>query len=182
MRCQYSKEKHRVSGIGARGFEVFGFVQVGAFAGWRDRGRIVRATRPVGSRPRVSKPTTQNLQTQERVVPLPDEPRDGEEPEGDDGRVGREDLAQVLGGLAGIYDGDALVGGEARPLEALLGGVVKDHGADGLELAVPDPLGRVVEVAGKAFGSLDEEVVAGLLPTEVAVGRLVGGRGGSTVR
>ena len=120
-------------------------------------------TRPVGSRPDASEPCARNLESQERLVSLPDEPGDGEEPEGDDGRVGGEDLAQVLGRLAGVYDGDGPVGGEARPLEALLGGVVKDDGADGLELAVLDVLGRVVEVAGEAFGSLDEEVVAGLL-------------------
>jgi hypothetical protein len=67
----------------------------------------------------------QKLQTQKRFVPLPDEPGDGEDPEPDSGGVGREDLAVVLRGVAGLYDRYGLVLGQTGRFEPALGRVVK---------------------------------------------------------
>src|SRR3712207_5292030 len=106
--------------------------------------------------------TTLFRSTQHRFVPLPGQPGYGEEPEADYGRVGREDLAQVLGRLARVDDRYALVAGKAGVREPLLGSVVEDHGPHGLQLAPPDALARTLEVFGDALRGLDEEVVTGL--------------------
>src|SRR5215211_7827117 len=72
------------------------------------------------------------LQTEKRFVPLQDQPGYGEEPEADNGRVGREDLAQVLGCLARVDDRYALVAGKAGVYESSLGSIVEDDGPHGL--------------------------------------------------
>src|SRR5215204_1526615 len=115
------------------------------------------------------------LQTEKRFVPLPDQPGYGEEPEADYGRVGREDLAQVLGRLARVDDRYALVAGKAGVLESSLGCVVEDDGPYGLQLAPPDALARTLKVFGKTLRGLDEQVVAGLFQAEVEVGGFVAG-------
>src|SRR5215210_3661500 len=159
--------------------KVLGLVKIGASGGRCCRGPYRTGYEPVDSGHPVSQGLEPRaLEPQKRPVPLPEEPDDGEEPEPDDGRVGGEDLAQVLRRLARVYDGDALVGREAGPPEALLGGVVEDDGADGLELAVPNLLRRVPEVLGEGLRGLDEEVVLGLLEPEIVVARAVAGGDG----
>src|ERR687894_3319035 len=77
---------------------------------------------------------------EEGLVLLPGDPGDGEYPEPDDGRVGREDLAVVLRGVAGLYDRDGLVTGQAGYLKPFLGSIVEDYGPHRGELAAPDLL------------------------------------------
>src|SRR5215217_3501281 len=115
------------------------------------------------------------LEPEKRFVPLPRQPAYREEPEQDYGRVGGEDLAQVLGRLARVDDRDGLVAGKAGVLESFLGSVVEDHGSDGLELAPPDTLVRVLDVSRQALRGLYQEVVAGLFQAKIQVGGLVAG-------
>src|SRR5919106_5465053 len=120
-------------------------------------------------------PPACNLQTEKRFVPLPGQPGYREQPEADYGRVGREDLAQVLGRLARVDDRYALVTGEAGVLEPLLSSVVEDDGPNGLQLAPPDALARTLKVFGEALRGLDEQVIASLFQAEVEIGCLVAG-------
>src|SRR5215207_4118311 len=120
-----------------------------------------------------STPDACSLQTQEGFVSFPDEPGEGGEPEPDDGRVGGEDPAIVLRGIAGGYHGYALVVWEAGVLQPLLGGVVEDHGSHGLELASPRSLPGGLEALRQALRCLYEQGVACLLQAEVEVARAV---------
>src|SRR3712207_907593 len=85
-----------------------------------------------------------SLEAEEGFVLSPDQPGEGGEPEPDDGRVGGEDPTVILRGVAGGYHGYALVVREAGEPQALLGSVVEDHGAHGLELPPPGPLPGVL--------------------------------------
>src|SRR5918997_266931 len=109
---------------------------------------------------------------EEGLVLLPGEPGDGEYPEPDDGRVGREDLAVVLRGVAGLYDRDGLVLGQAGGLEPALRGVVEDNGAHRGDLALPGLLAGLCYVR-RSLGGLYDQVIAGLLEAEVEVRRAV---------
>src|SRR3712207_1800623 len=106
-------------------------------------------------------------------VPLPDEPGHGGEPEPDNGGVGGEDLAVVLRGVAGRHYRDVLVLREANVLEALLGSVVEDDGAHGLELPSPGPFSGVLQTFREDLCGLDEQVIVRLLEAEVEVARAV---------
>src|SRR5215210_4318108 len=112
------------------------------------------------------------LEPEYGFVLLPDKPGDGEDPETDDGRVGREDLTVVLWGVAGLYDRGGLVTGQAGYLKPFLGGVVEDHGPHRGELAAPDLLAGLRYVWWR-LGGLYEEVVPGLFKAEVVVGGAV---------
>src|SRR5215211_1415274 len=113
------------------------------------------------------------LEAEERLVLLPDQPGHGGEPEPDYGRVGREDPAVVLGGVAGRYHRDVLVMWESGALQPLLGGVVEDDGAHGLELAPPGSLPGVLQTLRETLRGLYEQGVARLLEAEVEVARAV---------
>src|SRR3712207_47914 len=113
------------------------------------------------------------LEAEEGFVLLPDEPGHGGEPEPDYGGVGGEDLTVVLRGVAGRDHGDVLVPREAGVLEPLLGGVMEDDGAHGLELAPPGSFSGVLQVSRETLRGLDEQVVARLLEPEVEVARAV---------
>src|SRR5918995_4880646 len=113
------------------------------------------------------------LEAEKGLVSLPHQPGKGGEPEPDDGRVGGEYLAVVLWGVAGGHHGYALVVREAGGPQALLGGVVEDHGAHGLELAPPRPLPAVLQTVGQALSGLYEQGVARLFEAEVEVARAV---------
>src|SRR5918995_4217693 len=112
------------------------------------------------------------LEPEYGLVLPPDEPGNGEDPETDDGRVGREDLTVVLRGVAGLYDRDGLVTGQASYLKPSLGGVVEDHGSHRGELAAPDLLAGLRYVWWR-LGGLYEEVVPGFFKAEVVVGGAV---------
>src|SRR5918999_1346443 len=122
--------------------------------------------------PKVPSPLFQAaLEPEEGLVLLPEEPGHGGEPEPDYGRVGGEDLAVVLGRVAGLHDRDALIPWQPGPPQALLRGVVEDDGPDVGELAPPDPPSGLR--VGQGLHGLEEQVIARLFEFEVEVGRAV---------
>src|SRR5215208_2294650 len=127
---------------------------------------------PRARQKKYSKKTWLALEPEYGLVPLPDEPGDREEPEVDNGRVGREDLTIILWGVTCLYNRDRLVLRQTNGFEPTLGRVVEDYGPHRGELAAPDLLAGLGYVRW-CLGGLYEKIVPRLLESEVVVGGAV---------